>query len=59
VARFDGELSIEFEGKYNGILGALQSNELLKYLQAKAEGTEYTMVTDFPPEKELLRKYAS
>src|SRR5271157_364556 len=57
-AGFDGELSIEFEGKFNGILGAFRTNELLKYIQAMADGTEYPMDTSLPSEKELMQRYS-
>ncbi len=56
---FEGELSIEFEGKMNGILGACKTNELLKFSIASAEGKTYAMKTQFPAEKELLQKYTN
>ena len=54
---FDGIWSIEFEGKYNGILGALQSAEWCKYAFAKVEGKDYIMKTDFPSPKDLMKQY--
>ncbi len=56
-AGFNGELSVEFEGKTNGILGAFRTNELLKYCVAAVQGQKYEMKTKFPTEKELLQKY--
>jgi sugar phosphate isomerase/epimerase len=56
-AGFAGAWSIEFEGKAMGILGAIQTNELLKYCLATVEGSSYEMVTKFPSEKDLLKKY--
>ena len=56
-AGFAGAWSIEFEGKAMGILGAMQTNELLKYCLATVEGSSYDMVTSFPSEKDLLKKY--
>ncbi len=56
-AGFKGNWSIEFEGKMNGILGALRTCELVRYSIAAAEGKTYTMKTSFPSEKELMKKY--
>ncbi len=56
-AGFNGELSIEFEGKINGILGALKTNELLKYSIAATQGQIFAINTKWPTEKELLQKY--
>jgi len=56
-AGFDGNWSIEFEGKMNGILGALRTNELIKRSIAGATGESYTMKTDFPADKDLMKKY--
>jgi sugar phosphate isomerase/epimerase len=56
-AGFSGELSIEFEGKMNGILGVLKTNELLKYSIAATQGQKYVMKTQWPGEKELNQKY--
>lgn len=58
-AGFSGEWSIEFEGKMNGFLGALRTNELIKYSIAKAQGKDYTMKTDFPTGDELVAKYSA
>ena len=56
-AGFDGNWSIEFEGKMNGILGAFKTNELVKYSIAAATGDSYSMRTDFPGDKDLMKKY--
>ncbi|MHA1820161.1 MAG: sugar phosphate isomerase/epimerase family protein [Promethearchaeota archaeon] len=58
-AGFDGNWSIEFEGKMNGILGAYRTAELVRYSIAKAEGRDYTMKkeNEFPSEKALIKKY--
>ncbi|HME52466.1 MAG TPA: TIM barrel protein [Candidatus Lokiarchaeia archaeon] len=56
-AGFDGNWSIEFEGKMNGIIGALKTNELVKHSIAAATGESYTMKTTFPSDKDLLKKY--
>nr|MDO8083453.1 sugar phosphate isomerase/epimerase [Candidatus Sigynarchaeum springense] len=56
-AGFKGNWSIEFEGKMNGILGAMRTCELVRYSIAAAEGKSYTMKTSFPSEKELMKKY--
>ncbi|MHA1794163.1 MAG: sugar phosphate isomerase/epimerase family protein [Promethearchaeota archaeon] len=58
-AGFNGNWSIEFEGRMNGILGAFKTNELCRYSIAKAEGKEYSMKLDFPAGSELLNKYSS
>lgn len=56
-AGFDGNWSIEFEGRMNGILGALKTNEIVRYSIAAATGEAYTMSTTFPSDKDLLKKY--
>lgn len=56
-AGFKGNWSIEFEGKMNGILGALRTCELVRYSIAAAEGKQYTMRTSFPSERDLMKKY--
>ncbi|MBN2150162.1 MAG: sugar phosphate isomerase/epimerase [Candidatus Lokiarchaeota archaeon] len=56
-AGFDGNWSIEFEGKMNGILGAFRTSELVRYSIAAAQGKAYTMRTSFPSEKDLIGKY--
>jgi sugar phosphate isomerase/epimerase len=50
----DINLSIEWEGKLAGPLGALKTAELCKYSIHKALGKKYTMRTDFPGEEELM-----
>ncbi|GAB4327894.1 MAG: hypothetical protein Kow0069_34940 [Promethearchaeota archaeon] len=57
-AGFTGEWSIEFEGKMNGVLGAARTCELLRYCLAQVSGKSYSMRQDFPPEKELMKKYS-
>ncbi|MHA1733636.1 MAG: sugar phosphate isomerase/epimerase family protein [Promethearchaeota archaeon] len=57
-AGFRGEWSIEFEGKMNGLLGILRTNELVKFSIAKWKGEDYAMNLDFPAEKELMARYA-
>ena len=54
---FDGEWSIEFEGKYNGIVGVYQTTELVKYSIAKSEGKDYKINTDIPNGETLINKY--
>ncbi len=50
----DIKLSIEWEGNLGGLLGALKTNELLKYSIAEANGEVYTMKTNFPNEDEMM-----
>ena len=56
-AGFSGQLSIEFEGKMNGILGAFKTNELLKYCISVIQGQSYDMKIQWMSEKELFRRY--
>ncbi len=56
-AGFDGNWSIEFEGKYNGILGVLQTNEVVKYSIAQLKGEDYQIKTGWKKPKELLEQY--
>ena len=53
---FDGNFSIEFEGKYNGVLGTYQTVELLKYSISKLHGEEYQIKTDFGKPKQLMKQ---
>lgn len=54
AAGLEVPLSIEWEGKLVGPLGALKTNELCKYSIAKAEGRDYAMKVDFPAEEPLM-----
>ncbi|MHA1370867.1 MAG: sugar phosphate isomerase/epimerase family protein [Promethearchaeota archaeon] len=56
-AGFNSVWSIEFEGRMNGILGALRSNELIKYCISLVHGKEYSMKTTFPDPEDLMEKY--
>jgi sugar phosphate isomerase/epimerase len=56
-AGFKGTWSIEFEGQMNGILGAMRSNELIKYSIASVQGKHYQMNTTFPSDQQLIEKY--
>ncbi|MHA1681310.1 MAG: sugar phosphate isomerase/epimerase family protein [Promethearchaeota archaeon] len=53
-AGLDVHLSIEWEGRMLGPIGALKSNELCKYSIAKALGKEYEMKTEFGDEDEFM-----
>ncbi|MFX0099172.1 MAG: sugar phosphate isomerase/epimerase family protein [Candidatus Hodarchaeota archaeon] len=55
---FDGIFSIEFEGKYNGVLGAYQTTELLKYSIARYKGESYKMKTDFGSPNAIMKKFS-
>ncbi len=55
-AGIDTYLSIEWEGNLGGVLGALKTNELLKYSIAQAKGEDYEIKTDFPDEEELMEE---
>lgn len=56
-AGFDGNWSVEFEGKMNGILGAFKTVELCKHSIAVATGGSHDMRLDFPPGRKLLKTY--
>ncbi len=56
-AGFDGNWSIEFEGKMNGIYGVQKLNELIRYSIAKVEGNEYSMNVNIPNGEKLIEKY--
>ena len=47
-ASFNGNYSIEFEGKMHGFLGVSRAAELIRYCIAQSKGTSYVMKTDFP-----------
>ncbi|MBN2151066.1 MAG: sugar phosphate isomerase/epimerase [Candidatus Lokiarchaeota archaeon] len=50
----DINLSIEWEGRLAGPLGALRTAELCKYSIHKALGKDYSMTTAFPDEETLM-----
>ncbi len=56
-AGFNGNWSVEFEGKMNGVLGFFKTSELCRYSIAAATGGSYTMKTGFPDEDELMDTY--
>ncbi len=53
-AGFTGKLSIEWEGKMMGAIGALKTNELLKHSLAQIKGESYEMKTDFGDPEDLF-----
>jgi sugar phosphate isomerase/epimerase len=54
---FDGNWSIEYEGKGHGFLGVSQTAELVRYSIAQSEEKEYEIKTNFPTGEEILQKY--
>ena len=54
---FDGCLSIEFEGKYCGLVGTLQSIEIGKAAIAAVNGESYEIKTEMPHEEDIMDEY--
>ena len=54
---FDGCLSIEFEGKYCGLVGSLQSVEIGNAAVAAVNGESYTIKTEMPIEDDIMDEY--
>ncbi len=54
---FDGCLSIEFEGRYCGLVGTLQSIEIGKAAIAAVNGEAYTIKTEMPHEEDIMDEY--
>ena len=54
---FDGCLSIEFEGRYCGLIGTLQSVEIGKAACAAVKGESYTIKTEMPREEDIMDQY--